>query len=180
MTKTALCAILFGLACAASGHPQELPAPKLAALPDQPAFTISRQVDEVNLILSVTDSKGRFVGDLTADDLKVLDNHQPPAKWNYFQVRTNVPLRVVLAVDVSSSVRDRFRFEQRAASSFLKRVLRKDTDEAAIVAFGDDAQEKSAGMTTDTGQLDTTIRALQPGGETAMYDAVVLASQEPG
>src|SRR5450755_4507718 len=31
-------------------------------------FTISKQVDEVSLILSVTDAKGRFVDNLTADD----------------------------------------------------------------------------------------------------------------
>ena len=55
-------------------------------------FTISKQVDEVNLFLSVTDAKGRFVDNLTADDLKLLDNHKSPEKWNYFQARTNLPL----------------------------------------------------------------------------------------
>ena len=64
--------------------------------PENSEFTISKQVDEVNLILSITDSKGRFVNDLTADDLKLFDNHKPTEKWNYFQARTNLPLHVIL------------------------------------------------------------------------------------
>jgi hypothetical protein len=60
---------------------------------DDASFTISKQVDEVNLILSVTDSKGRFVDNLTADDLNLLDNHKPPIKLNYFQARTNLPYK---------------------------------------------------------------------------------------
>lgn len=146
--------------------------------PDDEFFTISKQVDEVNLFFSVTDSKGRVVDNLTADDLKLMDNNKSPLKWNYFQARTNLPLSVILAIDVSSSVRDRLRFEQQAASVFFKQIMRKETDEAAIIAFGSGVQEKSQGMTSDVNILDHTIRTLQAGGETAMYDAIVLASHK--
>ena len=139
-------------------------------------FTISKHVGEVNLILSVTDSKGRFVDNLTADDLKLLDNHKSPDKWNYFQARTNLPLHIILAIDVSSSIRDRLHFEQQAASAFLKRILRKETDEAAIVSFGSTVQDKNAHMTNDVDTLDATIHKLQANGETAMYDAIIVAS----
>jgi Ca-activated chloride channel family protein len=139
-------------------------------------FTISKHVGEVNLILSVTDSKGRFVDNLTANDLKLLDNHKSPDKWNYFQARTNLPLHIILAIDVSSSIRDRLHFEQQAASAFLKHILRKETDEAAIVAFGSVVQDKTAHMTNDVNALDATIHKLQANGETAMYDAIIAAS----
>jgi Ca-activated chloride channel family protein len=139
-------------------------------------FTISKHVGEVNLILSVTDSKGRFVDNLTADDLKLLDDHKSPDKWNYFQARTNLPLHIILAIDVSSSIRDRLHFEQQAASAFLKHILRKETDEAAIVAFGSTVQDKTAHMTNDVDALDATIHKLQANGETAMYDAIIAAS----
>ena len=141
-------------------------------------FTISKQVDEVNLILSITDSKGRFVSDLTAEDLKLLDNHKSPERWDYFQARTNLPLHIILAIDVSSSIRARLQFEQRAASTFLKKILRKETDKAAIIAFGSTVQEKTAGMTGDATALETAIRTLQANGETAMYDAIVLSSHK--
>src|SRR6266853_1574192 len=153
-----------------------------ASIPEPAAkdseFTISKQIDEVNLILSVTDLKGRFVDNLTVDDLKLLDNQKSPLRWNYFQARTNLPLHVILAIDVSSSIRARLRFEQQAASTFLKHILRKETDKAAIVAFGSTVQEKTRGMTNDVGALDATIRTLQANGETAMYDAIVLCSQK--
>jgi len=155
------------------GTSQEVPQPSLALLPDDSAFTISKNVDEVNLILSVTDSKGRFVGDLTADDLRLLDNHQAPGKWNYFQARTNLPLRVILAVDISSSIRERFHFEQQAAGSFLKHVLRPETDEAGVVAFGSQVEDKTASMTSNIAALNAAIDGLRPGGETAMYDAII-------
>jgi Ca-activated chloride channel family protein len=139
-------------------------------------FTISKQVGEVNLILSITDAKGRFVDNLSADDLKLLDDHKAPEKWNYFQARTNLPLHIILAIDVSSSIRERLHFEQQAASSFLKHILRKETDEAAIVAFGTTVQEKTVHMTSDVAALDATIHKLRADGETAMYDAIIAAS----
>lgn len=141
-------------------------------------FTILKQTNEVSLILSVTDAKGRFVDDLTAADLRLLDNHESPAKWNYFQAHTDLPLHVILAIDVSSSIRERLQFEQRAASTFLKRVLHKESDRAAIVAFGSTVQEKTAAMTSDVHALDGTIHTLQASGETAMYDAIVLCSRK--
>jgi Ca-activated chloride channel family protein len=147
-------------------------------LTDKTEFTISKKVDEVNLFLSITDAKGRFVDNVTAGDLKLLDNHKSPEKWNYFQARTNLPLRVILAVDVSSSVRERLRFEQQAASAFLKHILRTETDDAAILAFGSTVQEKNVSFTSDVNALEGTIHSLQAGGETAMYDAIVLASHK--
>lgn len=162
----------------ASGKVPEMQLVNPALPAEDSEFTISKQVDEVTLILSITDSKGRFVGNLTADDLKLFDNHRSPAKWNYFQARTNLPLHVILAIDVSSSIRARLRFEQQAAGTFLKRILRPETDKAAIIAFGSTVQEKTAGMTGDVKTLDATIRTLQANGETAMYDAIILASHK--
>ena len=177
MGLTARTILLFVLCSSSSnfGYSQDLQAQGEALVAGDSEFTIATRVDEVNLILSVTDSKGRFVSDLGADDLQVLDNHQSPGKWNYFQARTDLPLRVVLAVDISSSIRDRFRFEQQAASSFLKHVLRPKTDEAAVVAFGSEVLDKTETMTSDVGKLDAAINALQPGGETAMYDAIIAS-----
>ncbi len=202
MNRTASTAIVLFLFLTAAGYPQDgrpIRAESASAKPltshggsetaeaqpsipellaDDSEFTISKQVDEVNLILSVTDKKGKFVDNLTADDLTLLDDHKSPERWNYFQARTNLPLTVVLAVDISSSVRDRLHFEQQAANAFLRHILRRETDEAAIVSFGSTVQEKSPAMTSDVKELDATVRSLQAGGETAMYDAIVLASRK--
>jgi VWFA-related protein len=143
--------------------------------PEQSDFTISTDVHEVNLVFSVTNSRGRVVGNLTANDLRLLDNHQTPEKWDYFQARTNLPLRVILAIDDSSSIRSRLEFEQKAASTFLQRIVRKETDKAAIIAFGSAVQEKTIGLTSDQEALAAAIHTLRADGDTAMYDAIVLA-----
>jgi hypothetical protein len=144
MNNTISLAIVFSIALTATGYSQDkqssrpelapgmsLASPRETGTPgmqpptpglpmDDPDFTISKQVDEVTLILSVTDSKGRFVDDLTADDLKLLDNHKSPAKWNYFQARTNLPLHVILAIDVSSSIRERCHSSRKRRAPFLR------------------------------------------------------------
>jgi Ca-activated chloride channel family protein len=151
-------------------------APQISDLVDDAQFTLSKQVDEVSLILSITDSRGRFVNNLTADDLKLLDNRKAPSKWNYFKAQTDLPLHVILAIDVSSSVFGRLPFEQKAASAFLKNVLRKDIDDAAVVAFGSTVLEKTPGMTNDVNALNSEIHTLRADGDTALYDAIVLSS----
>lgn len=137
--------------------------------------TISKRVDEVNLLLSVTNSKGKFVSDLVADELQILDNHNPPEKLCYFRARTEIPLRVILMIDVSSSVHDRFRFEQEAAAAFLKRVLRPSVDRAAVVGFGTEVHWWQD-LTDQPEQLKRAIDSLQPGGETALFDAITSAT----
>jgi len=182
MKKAAYRSILFVvliIPCYAQELAQPVLPPLAPAMPsDETDFTISKQVDEVNLILSVTDSKGRFIENLTADDLKLKDNHKSPERWTYFQARTNLPLHVILAIDISSSIRDRLPFEQRAASTFLKNILRNETDEAAIIAFGSTVEDKTVGMTNDWNALDATIRSLRADGETAMYDAIAISSHK--
>ncbi len=85
---------------------------------------------------------------------------------------------MIVAIDVSSSIRERLPFEEHAASTFLKNILRPETDEAAIIAFGSTVQDKTVGMSSDLSALDTTIHTLQAGGETAMYDAIVLSCRK--
>src|ERR1035438_2900130 len=143
--------VIFSVVGALYPQDRQLLSPPTPVSAENDNYTISKRVDEVNLILAVTDHKGRFVDNLTANDFKLLDNHKSPAKWNYFQSRTDLSLHVILAIDVRASISERLGFEQRAAGAFLRHILRKGTDEAAIVAFGDTVQEKTAGMTGDVG-----------------------------
>jgi len=66
-------------------------------------------VQEVPLVLSVTDHKGKYVDKLTPSDLMVLDNNQEQTAITFFEHRTNLPLNVAILIDMSSSVAHRFR-----------------------------------------------------------------------
>jgi len=151
----------------------------VAAAPDDESleFRIVKRVDEVNLRFTVTDSHGRFQNQLTTDDFFVLDNHQPPAAIHFFQQQSTLPMRVGILIDVSSSVASRFKFEQKAAGVFLKKVLRPGYDEAFVVTF-DNNVRLLEDWTSDPESAFQKVHALHAGGETALYDAVYHACKE--
>lgn len=142
-----------------------------------PVLTVSKQVQEVNLILTVTNRWGHFVQNLKEDDLSILDNDQPPEKITYFQPQTDLPLRVALVIDTSSSVTHRFRFEQKAAMAFLRRILRRDSDLGLVIGFNQQVTIAQS-ATEDMDLLAQGLKKLQPDGETAIYDAVSVACQQ--
>lgn len=144
---------------------------------DAPLTTITRQVNEVNLVFTVTDKRGRFVKDLKQADFKVLDDKRPPSQIVNFGSETNLPLRVGLLVDASNSIRDRFRFEQDAAVEFLNQIVRPRFDSAFVIGF-DTTAEVTQDFTDSAEKLARGVRSLRPGGGTALYDAVYFACRD--
>ncbi len=144
---------------------------------DFPATTIRKNVDEVNVIFTVTDKHGRFVKNLTKSDFKVLDDNKPAASIVSFRSETDLPLRVGLLVDSSNSVRDRFRFEQEAAIEFLNQIIRPRSDRGFIIGF-DTTAEVTQDFTDSTEKLSRGVRLLRPGGGTALYDALYYACRD--
>ena len=80
-------------------------------------------VNEVSLIFTVTDRHGHYIPNLNQSDFALLDNQKAPAKVNSFHQQINLPLRVGIVIDASSSIRSRFQFEQQSATEFLLQVL---------------------------------------------------------
>lgn len=139
--------------------------------------TISTFVDEVRLNFSVTNTKGKFVKSLDARDFKLLDAGRPPEKMLQFRASADSPLHVSLLFDISSSIRYRLDFEKKAAKHFLKDILRPQTDQANIIAFGTDVREVQP-ITSDIGKLMSAVSQLQAGGDTALYDAIGRAEAD--
>ncbi len=139
--------------------------------------TITKLVQEVNVVFTVSDKHGRFVKDLKQADFKVLDDKKPPVQIVNFASETNLPLRVGLLVDASNSIRDRFRFEQDSAIEFLNEIIRPHYDKAFVIGF-DTTPEVTQDFTDNTEYLSKGVRALRPGGGTALYDAVYFACRD--
>jgi tight adherence protein B len=88
----------------------------------------------------------------------------------------NDRLEVVLVIDTSGSMRDRpLTSAKVAAYAFLARI--PNEAQVAVVGFGDTAALVSP-MATDRRPASDAIQALEADGETALYDAVRLASQQ--
>jgi len=143
----------------------------------EPLITIRRQVSEVNLVFTVTDHHGKFVRDLTSKDVRILDDGAPPDAILNFRAETELPLRVGLIIDVSGSIRNRFRFEQEAAIRFLDHIVRPQSDKAFVIGF-DTTAEVTQDFTNDLSKLSEGVHVLRPGGGTALYDAVYYACRD--
>jgi VWFA-related protein len=133
-------------------------------------------VELVNVLFTATDRKGRLVTDLEQSDLRLFEDNKPQAITN-FSRETDLPLTIALLIDTSTSIRDRFKFEQQAAIDFLAKTLRPGRDKALLITF-DSAIELVQDFTDDPERISRAIRQVRPGGGTKMLDAVYLACQE--
>ncbi len=137
---------------------------------------ITLDVTRVQLLFTVSDRKGRFVNDLSKDDFEVFEAKKPQSILQ-FTAESDLPLRLAILIDTSNSIRERFRFQQEAATDFINTVVRPGQDKAVIVSF-DTAAELVTDLTDDTEKLTSGIRSLRPGGGTALYDAVFFACRD--
>jgi VWFA-related protein len=144
---------------------------------DDSLTTIRHTVNEVNVVFTVTDKHGHYVKDLKKEDFKVVDDSRPATEIRSFRAEANLPLEVGLLVDASNSVRDRFKFEQEAATEFLNQTIRPKYDQAFVVGF-DVTPEVTQDFTDNTEKLSMGVRSLRPGGGTAMYDALYFACRD--
>ena len=140
-------------------------------------YTYRSQVDEVSVVFTVTDKHGKFIKDLDRDDFRILDDNKAPRQIVSFSQQSNLPLRVGMLIDVSNSIRNRFKFEQEAASEFLNQIVRAKSDLAFVLGF-DTTAEVTADFTDDSEKLSQGVRILRPGGGTAFYDAVYFACRD--
>jgi VWFA-related protein len=145
-------------------------AQKPAEILDDPSTRIILDVTRVNMLFTVTDKKGRFVTDLGKDDFQVFENKTPQTIAE-FTAETDLPLRLGILIDTSNSIRERFKFEQEAAISFINSVVHQGHDKAMVVSF-DTSAELVADLIDDPEKLQTAIRGLRPGGGTALFDAI--------
>jgi len=130
---------------------------------------------ESNLVVvpvSVTDPFGQPVLGLTVKDFNLLEEGRSQ-EITQIGDPEQVPLDIAILLDVSGSVDARFGFEQQAASSFLKQVL-KTGDRATVYAIDKVPRHE---LPLDTAEnAAAKIKAIAPAkGPTAFYDTVVDA-----
>jgi VWFA-related protein len=140
-------------------------------------FTIVRNVNEVSLIFTVTDKHGNFIPNLRQSDFALLDDQKAPARITSFTQQTNLPLRVGVLIDASTSIRQRFQFEQQAANEFLLETLKARGDRAFVMGF-DSTPTVTADWTNNLDALQVGVGKLRPGGGTALFDAVYTACRD--
>lgn len=136
--------------------------------------TIRSQVDLVTVIASVLDKDHHPAVNLTADQFEIYEEGVRQ-KIEVFEPDTQSPLDLALMIDCSLSETQELEFERQAASSFIAQVVRP-TDRMAVFGFAD-VVDMVGGFSGDTAYLQSSLRRLEPGAGTALYDAVFLGSQ---
>jgi VWFA-related protein len=179
----ALCALVAPAQqpAAPASAPAQTPPAAAQSAPDQSAdlnvAPIRIGVNEVNLIFTVTDKHGHYIPNLQQNDFALLDDQKAPAKVNGFHQQINLPLRVGIVIDASTSIRSRFGFEQQSATEFLLKILKARSDRAFVMGF-DVTPTITQDWTNNVDALETGVNRLRPGGGTALFDAVYTACHD--
>lgn len=169
----------------AAASPAQQPAPAAAPAAQQPGQppaedngpVIKVGVNEVNLIFTVTDKHGHYIPNLKLSDFALLDDQKAPERVTSFRQQINLPLRVGIVIDASTSIRTRFQFEQQSATEFLLSILTSRADRAFVMGF-DVTPTVTQDWTNNLDGLETGINRLRPGGGTALFDAVYTACRD--
>jgi len=131
---------------------------------------------DTNLVVipvSVTDALNRFVLGFQKADFRLFDDgvEQTIAHFS----GEDAPLSIGLAFDESGSMDYKLRTSRDATALFLK-ALNPD-DEAFLVEFNDKVK-LSVGFTAHSQEIQNALQNIQPGGLTALLDAVKFAMGE--
>lgn len=139
-----------------------------------PGDVIKFETSLVSLNVSVFNNKLKtFVGSLTKDDFRVLENNQEQTV-TYF-ASTDVPFDLVLLVDLSGSTKDKRDLIKKSTLRFIEAARPKDR--LAIVTFSDKPSVISA-LTLDRGQLAASVENMEGLGGSNVWDAVKFALED--
>ncbi|WP_446744009.1 VWA domain-containing protein [Silvibacterium acidisoli] len=140
---------------------------------DKGVFTLTRNVDEVILNVTVLDSEGHLVNDLKKEDVKIWEDNVPQTIASF--QHQDIPVSIGILVDNSGSMRDKRSAVNAAALDMVK--ASNPQDESFIVNFSDEAFIDQD-FTADLGKLREGLSHIDSKGGTAMYDAVVASADQ--
>jgi hypothetical protein len=138
-------------------------------------YTEVVDVDVVQITATVTGGGGRFVRNLKAADFRVFENGAPQAITAF--AAENIPLELVVAVDVSGSMTKAMPTVKAAVRKFLTKLRPQDV--VTVLGFNDNVFVIARPTVTLEGRLKTLDR-LRPWGGTALYDAMLKSLAQLG
>lgn len=156
--------------------PAPTPTPVKSASEDDEPFNVDSVL--VPIPVSVTDENSAPVTTLQLKDFELfVDN----VKVDITDVsRSDTPVRMALLFDNSSSLTSAREFELKAATRFLRRVLRPDRDMAALYSISTDVALEQP-LTKNVGSLVNAVEKLPPpSGATKLLDGIIEAANYLG
>jgi Ca-activated chloride channel family protein len=130
-------------------------------------------VDLVLLPVIVTDAANRPVITLQKNDFAIYEGNKLQ-EIQYFSSE-EAPISIALLVDVSKSMSDKIDTERAAIAEFFNNA--NPADEYVAITFSN-SPRVLAGPTQSTDDIERRLIAIEPGGPTAMLDAIYLAESK--
>ncbi len=134
-------------------------------------YAESVDVDVIQVTAVVTDGDGRFVKGLTQDDFVLLDDDKPQPITHF--AAENIPLEMVAALDVSSSMEAALPLVKSSAKKFLSGLEEKD--QVTLLAFNDNIFVL-ARRATNQAERERVIDTMGSWGGTSLHDVLIRAT----
>jgi Ca-activated chloride channel family protein len=144
---------------------------EIASAPDEVIFRASTSLVEV--YTTVTDSRGRYVDDLSATQFSVLEQGKPK-DIQAFETRASA-VSVALLLDTTGSMSAALPALKNAALKLIGELRAEDS--VAVYSFDKSVSELQA-FTTDKAAAKRAVLGTRPLGETALYDALARVSRD--
>lgn len=135
------------------------------------AFIIRKRVEEVTLHATVMDEKRRLVTNLSKNDFTVFEDGQPQQITSFRH--EDVPVSVGILIDNSGSMREKRPAVNQAALNLVR--ASNPQDEVFIVNFNEEPF-LDQDFTSNIGLMKDALEHVASRGGTALYDALVAAS----
>jgi Ca-activated chloride channel family protein len=134
--------------------------------------TFRSGIDLVSFGVTVSDRRGNFITDLTADDFEIVEEGRRQAITSFARgdVDASGPeLHIGLLFDTSGSMGEDIKLSRSAAVKFLNTL--SDARDITLVDFDTEVRVAKYGQ-RDFPRLVERIRGRKPDGFTALYDAL--------
>jgi VWFA-related protein len=133
-------------------------------------FKLNVNVDLTELHVNVTDEKDHPIGNLQKDNFRVFED-QREQNLSVFK-HEDLPLSLGLVIDNSRSMEPR---KQRLDAAALAFVRKSNPDDETFIVHFDDAARLDRDFTNSIPLLEETLASTKPYGQTAIYDALIIA-----
>ncbi len=138
---------------------------------ETPTFSVA--VNLIKIPVSVFDQNGAPVSDLHGGDFLVHEDGIPQ-QIRSFGIDRN-PVSVVLVLDASATVEQESKKIRQAALDFVAAL--SEDDRFSVISFSDSAI-LLLDWTDDERRVKKSLRNLEPGIRTALYDAMFMAGED--
>jgi len=125
----------------------------------------------VDVDVSVSDTHGRFVPGLSRDDFQVFDNGVKQQVTHFSDLDS--PISIGIVYDTSGSMNGNINRSAHALARFIE--TSHDQDDFFLVTFSGRAAVDQDFSRGDPASMLSRLASVRPSGQTALYDAVLLA-----